>query len=198
MIAAIVLAAGFSSRMGRPKALLPLPAGGTFLSHLLTTLESAAVEDLVVVVGHQGTKVAAAVSEATPSARVVVNERYASGQLSSVIAGLDVVDRPDVDAILLTLVDVPLVSARTVRLVMERYRITHAPVVRPVQGARHGHPVLIDRSLFGALRALDPATGMKPLVRANVSPSGDVNVDDEGAFVDIDTPEDYQRLLGGA
>jgi molybdenum cofactor cytidylyltransferase len=79
--------------------------------------------------------------------------------------------------------------------VLERYHATRAPIVRPVQGTRHGHPVLFDRSLFDALLDADPSQGAKPLVRAHVSPPGEVESDDEGAFVDIDTPEEYARLL---
>ena len=75
---------------------------------------------------------------------------------------------------------------------MARYRQTHAPVVRPVSGDRHGHPVLIDRSLFPRLRTADPASGAKPVIRAHVSAAGDVAVDDEGAFLDIDTPAEYE------
>ena len=104
------------------------------------------------------------------------------------------VDRPGVAAALITLVDVPLVAASTVRAVVDCYRRTHAPVVRPVRGTRHGHPVLLDRSLFEAIRAADPRTGAKEVVRAHASPAGDVEVDDEGAFADFDTPEDYERF----
>src|SRR5436190_1622403 len=89
-----------------------------------------------------------------------------------------VVDRPGVVAVLMTLVDVPLVNAATVRAVIDRYHQTHAPIVRPVQGDQHGHPVLIDRKLFDAFRHADPATGAKPIIRANVSLAGDVVVDD--------------------
>jgi CTP:molybdopterin cytidylyltransferase MocA len=56
--------------------------------------------------------------------------------------------------------------------------------------------VLIDRSLFGRLHAADPSLGAKPIVRRYASPEGDVEVDDEGSFLDIDTPEDYGRALG--
>ncbi len=101
-------------------------------------------------------------------------------------------------AALVTLVDVPLVSSSTVRAVLERYRATRATVVRPVAGDRHGHPIVIDRSLFQALESADPAIGAKPIIRAHVSPEGDVTVDDEGAFVDIDTPEDYERCRAWA
>ena len=66
--------------------------------------------------------------------------------------------------------------------------------MRPTSGARHGHPLLIDRSLFDAIRHADPAAGAKPIIRANASAAGDVVVDDDGAFADADTPEDYERL----
>ncbi len=196
MIPAIVLAAGKSTRMGRTKALLPLGVRDTFLSRIVGTLRAAGVEDVVVVLGHDADAVAAMLRERDVAARVVVNDAYESGQFSSLLAGLTVVDRPGVSAMLLTLVDVPLVSPETVRAVIARYRTTSAPLVRPVSGSRHGHPVLIDRSLFDAIRRADPSTGAKPVVRAHASPAGDVPVSDEGAFVDIDTPEEYAAIAG--
>ena len=81
---------------------------------------------------------------------------------------------------------------------MCRYRQTHAPIVRPTSGARHGHPMLIDRSLFEALRAADSDAGAKPIVRAHASATGDIAIEDEGAFNDIDTEEDYQRVIVNA
>ena len=124
-----------------------------------------------------------------------MNPEYDRGQPSSLLAGLAVVDRPGVSAMLVTLVDVPLVSASTVRAVLARYRDTHAPIVRPTSGDRHGHPLLIDRSLFAALRAADPSAGVKPIVRAHATPTGDIPIDDEGAFTDIDTEEEYRRIV---
>ena len=78
---------------------------------------------------------------------------------------------------------------------IDRYKATNAPIVRPVRGDEHGHPVLIDRSLFALLRTADPDSGAKPIVRDHVSAAGDVAVDDDGAFFDIDTPEAYERVL---
>ena len=127
-----------------------------------------------------------------------MNRQYDRGQLSSLVAGLGVVDRPGVAAVLVTLVDVPLVSAATVRAVIECYRRTRAPVVRPTSGARHGHPLLIARSLFDALRASDPIAGAKPIVRAYASPAGDLEIADEGSFTDIDTEEEYRKVIEGA
>ena len=193
MIPAIVLAAGKSSRMGRPKATLPLDGGDTFLTRIVRTFSAASVEDVIVVVGHEADAIVASFADVDLVARFVDNPDYERGQLSSLIAGLRVVDRPGVNAVLMTLVDVPLVSAATIRAVVDRYRQTGAPIVRPVRGDEHGHPVLIDRSLFEAIRRADPAVGAKAVIRANVSKAGDVSVDDDGAFADFDTLEDLRR-----
>jgi molybdenum cofactor cytidylyltransferase len=97
--------------------------------------------------------------------------------------------------VLVTLVDVPLVSADTVRAVIDTYRRTAAPIVRPTSGVRHGHPLLIARSVFAALRAAEPSAGAKPVVRAYASAAGDVAIEDEGAFTDVDTQDDYRRTI---
>jgi molybdenum cofactor cytidylyltransferase len=195
MIPALVLAAGRSTRMGRPKATLPIDEHDTFLSRIVRTFRDAGADDVVVVLGHDAETIVTSLAASDVRARLVINADYDRGQLSSLQAGLAVIDRPGVEALLLTLVDVPLVTASTVRAVVARYRITRAPIVRPVQGDRHGHPLVIDRALFDALRAGDARAGAKPIVRAHASAAGDVAVDDEGAFADFDTMEDYQRLI---
>jgi molybdenum cofactor cytidylyltransferase len=182
--------------MGRPKATLSLGQHETFLSRIVATFLDAGVDDVVVVVGHHAGEIAESFSTSGLRARFVVNADYDRGQLSSILAGLAVVDRPGVAAALVTLVDVPLVSAATVRAVLDCYRRTHAPVVRPTSGMRHGHPLLIDRALFGALRAAEPGAGAKPVVRAYASAAGDIPIADEGAFTDIDTEEDYRKWVG--
>ena len=179
--------------MKRPKAMLPLDGGDTFLTRIVRTFLDADIDDVVVVVGAEAEAIAHAFAASGLAARFVENPEFEKGQFSSLLAGLRVVDRPGVAAALVTLVDVPLVAASTVRAVVDRYRRTHPPIVRPIRGTRHGHPVLIDRSLFDAIRAADPNAGAKGVVRAHASAAGDVEVDDEGAFIDIDTPEDYER-----
>jgi molybdenum cofactor cytidylyltransferase len=150
---------------------------------------------VIVVVGHDADLIAGSFSESGLPARFVVNHAYDRGQLSSLVAGLNAVDRPGVAAVLLTLVDVPLVSESTVRAVIDSYRCTRAPIVRPTSGDRHGHPLLIDRSVFDALRAADPSAGAKPIVRAHASAAGDIAIEDEGAFLDVDTEEEYRRTI---
>jgi molybdenum cofactor cytidylyltransferase len=194
VIPAIVLAAGKSTRMGRSKATLPLDGGDTFVTRIVRTFTSAAISDVIIVVGHDADAVVGAFSGTDLTATFVENPDYEQGQLSSLLAGLRIVDRPGVVAALVTLVDVPLFAVSTVRAVVNRYLATRAPIVRPVRSGTHGHPVMIDRSLFDALRRADPLFGAKEIVRAHASSAGDVAVDDDGAFADADTPGDYQRL----
>src|SRR4051812_40896711 len=107
MTPAIVLAAGASSRMGRPKALLP--AGDrTFIRRILDSLHEGGVVDAVVVVRPGHDEVTAEI-EASGLARAVLNLRADEGQLSSLLAGLESIDHPGVDAVLVTLVDAPLI-----------------------------------------------------------------------------------------
>jgi CTP:molybdopterin cytidylyltransferase MocA len=168
MIPALVLAAGRSSRMGRAKATLPLDGGDSFLTRIVRTFLDAGVDDVVVVVGHEADAIVSAFASSGLPARFAVNREYDRGQWSSLVTGLGVVDRPGVLAVLVTLVDVPLVAADTVRAVVDCYRRTRAPVVRPTSGARHGHPLLIGRSLFAEIRAADPTAGAKPIIRASI------------------------------
>lgn len=203
--------------MGRAKALLPIGGGDTFLTRIVRTFAAAGVTEVIVVLGHEADAIARALdaldaglkSHATgglkscdpvaqdfsPAIRIAINRDYDRGQLSSLQAGLALADRPEVPAVLMTVVDVPLFDASTVRAVLDRYETTHAPVVRPVSGDRHGHPILIDRSLFEALRRASDADGAKPIVRAHASAAGDVTVTDEGAFCDIDTADEYDRII---
>lgn len=191
MIPAIVLAAGASSRMGRPKALLR--AGDrTFVRAILETLRAGGVPDAVVVIRSGNPEVMAEI-EASGFGRHVVNPRPDEGQLSSLLIGLDAVDRDGVEGVLVTLVDVPLIGADAVRTLIARARASDAPVLRAVHEGRHGHPVLFKKRVFDALRRADPAIGAKAVIRE--WPPEDVEVPEPGVVEDIDTPADYTRVV---
>jgi molybdenum cofactor cytidylyltransferase len=199
MIPGIVLAAGRSSRMGRPKALLPVgPGGELFLERITRVLLDGGVDEVIVVLGSDAAAIRAAVPwEKIPRARLVENADYERGQWSSLVAGLCAADRPGVRAVLVTLVDVPLVSAATVQAVLHAFRAGEgAPFVRPARGGRFGHPVIFDRRLFEELRHADPAAGAKMVVRAHSAEARGVEVPDPGAFISIETPQDYERYIG--
>ena len=185
--------------MGRPKALLPIDQNETFLSRIVRVLVTAGVDEVVVVTGDVGlgdVHVALKGTEKVP--RVVVNPDPTRGQLSSLLVGLKTVEQGGADAVLVTLVDVPLVTVGTVQRLLDTYKSTRAPIVRPTRpdDSQHGHPVIFDRELFTKLRQASLSEGAKPVVRSYEHVAVNVPVDDEGAFVDIDTPSDYERLTG--
>jgi molybdenum cofactor cytidylyltransferase len=197
VIGAIVLAAGASSRMGRPKAGLPLGAHGhTVLSMGISALLAAGVPRIVVVAGAHPAAVRAALGHRPCQRRlsVVDHPGWAAGQLSSLLRGLDEIEDPLLEAMLVTLVDVPLVSPDTIRALVRAWRESEAAIVRPAQGEAHGHPVLFDRRLFEELRHADLRTGAKPVVHAHAHELINLAVSDEGAFVDLDVPADYERV----
>jgi len=199
MIPAIVLAAGKSSRMGRTKALLPAgPSGETFLDRVIRVLREGGADALVVVIGGDAAAVRASLPRDDVSLSVVENPHFEDGQLSSLQVGLAAVEqRYDViEAVMVTLVDLPLISAATVRAVFDAF-LEHpqAPLVRPRRAGRYGHPVVFNRSIFAELRRADPFKGAKPVVHAHAAEEVHVDVDDPGAFADIDTPEDYDRII---
>src|SRR5262245_18324182 len=112
--------------MGSAKPSLPLDDRDTFLPRIVRTFLDADVDDVVVVLGHDAEAIAASFAASGLPARLTINREYDRGQLSSLKAGLAVADRPGVAAVLVTLVDVPLVEPTTVRAVLQRYRETHA------------------------------------------------------------------------
>lgn len=195
MIRAIVLAAGASSRMGQAKAALPLgTTGDTVVSRVVTTLLAAGLPSVAVVAGAHIDAVRGAMPAFEPRALLVEHPGWAQGQLSSLLAGLAAVDDPHLEAILVTLVDVPLVRPETVATIVQAWRQSRAPIVRPIDGDRHGHPVIFDRAVFEDLRRADLSIGAKAVFTLHSAHRLDVPVKDEGAFVDMDTPEEYRAL----
>jgi molybdenum cofactor cytidylyltransferase len=196
MVRSVILAAGASSRMGRPKAALPVDAGGeTFLSRIVSTLIAARLPEIIVVSGAAPAETRAAWRGRDRRVHFVENAGWLSGQLSSLLVGLDAPSALPIEAAVVTLVDVPFVSPDTVRTLLRAWRDTRAPIVRPAKGDEHGHPVIFDARLFDELRRADRSGGAKTVVRAHAREILNLPIDDDGAFLDVDTPEAYAQLL---
>ena len=192
MLSGVILAAGDSSRMGSPKALLSTPEGRTFVVSIADTFVRAGLDDTFVVTGRDHDQITAALSNVP--VRVVRNPDPARGQLSSLLTAMEAAVRPETEALVVTLVDVPLLSVDTVRLVVSEWRRTRAPVVRPAIGERHGHPVVFDRRVFEELRQAPLDAGAKVVVRKYAAELLNVPVTDTGCLIDVDTPRDYESL----
>jgi molybdenum cofactor cytidylyltransferase len=190
MIAGLILAAGESSRMGQDKALLTY-RGRTFLETIVATLQEAGMERVGVVLGHHAEQIQGAVT--LEGAEIVINRDYTRGQTSSLQAGLRALERADLEAVALCLVDHPLVSADTVRRLVASFRQSGAPVVIPTFQNQRGHPVLIGRALFEELKALSPDEGTNTVIRKYRDATTLVEVGDEGILIDVDNPDAYRR-----
>lgn len=190
-IGGLVLAAGESRRMGRDKALLNY-RGRPFLEAILKHLRDAGIARPIVVLGHHANEIMSAVD--LGSAEVVMNDDYRLGQTSSLQAGLRKLESSQVAGALLCLVDHPAASAEVMRQLQEAYRETGAPVVIPVHEKRRGHPVLIGRALFAELLALNSSQGADTVIRKYRAATCFMETDEPGILLDIDAPEDYQRL----
>ncbi len=194
----VILAAGASTRMGAPKALLPAPGGRPFVVRIIRSLLAAGLDDIVVVTGRDHEGIVKAVEADGPRVRpqFARNPDPERGQLSSLWVGMDAVVTPQSDGLLVTLVDVPMVEPGTIVRVIATWRRTRAPIVRPAIGDRHGHPVVFDRAVFRELRDAPVEEGAKTVVRAHEADLVNVAVTDEGCLVDVDTRADYDALTG--
>lgn len=194
-IAAVVLAAGGSARMGdAAKQLLPWQSGGTLAGHAVDiALHAATIDEVVVVTGHRADELQAALGERP--VRCVFNPDWQSGQSSSVAAGVQAL-APDVSAAVFLLADQPSVQATTIDRLVERHRQTLAPVVAPIyQGGQRGNPVLFDRGTFPGLLALQGDTGGRPLIQRYGSQVELVAIDAPPPS-GIETMADYWREGG--
>ena len=195
MTVGVVLAAGRSSRMGQSKALLRHPGSGrSFVAHVVTELQAGGVKD-VVVVGRPGDPALADEVEAV-GARLVVNRHPEAEQLSSLLAALDTLPA-STTSVMMTPVDVPGVTSATVQTLLAAAAQASALIVRVSHAGRHGHPVIFKRGVFDELLRADPSVGARAVVRADPARVLDVEVQDPGAVVDVDTPADYERLKRG-
>lgn len=190
MIAALILAAGESSRMGQDKALLTY-RGRTFLETIVASLQEAGIERVAVVLGHHAEQIQGAVT--LEGAEIIINRDYRRGQTSSLQAGLRALESPSLEAVVLCLVDHPLVAADTVRRLIASFRETGASVVIPTYENQRGHPALISRALFEELLRLSPDEGANTVIRKYRDSTEFVEVSDEGILLDVDNPDAYRR-----
>jgi molybdenum cofactor cytidylyltransferase len=192
LLAAVILSAGASSRMGRPKALLPYREG-TFLEHLIEVTRHPLIGETRVVLG-AGAEDIRTIAKIEPSI-VVLNGNWEQGQLSSICAGLRSLEAIATDGIVLCPVDHPLVSARLVGDLVERFYENNKPIVLPTYKGRRGHPVIFSSALYPNLLAAPADKGARAVVWAHAADILEVPTDEEGVVLNINDPDMLKRAI---
>jgi CTP:molybdopterin cytidylyltransferase MocA len=194
-VCAVILAAGEGRRMGgRVKQLLPL-AGRPLLQHPIDAAVAAGIDDVRVVIGHAAEEVAAGI-DLPVGAELVVNPAHAEGQSTSLRAGLDAIPE-GFRAALVLLGDQPGVRPDAIAAVVDWFWVHGSTVVRAAYRGRPSHPVLLARAAWAGVEELRGDVGARALMAAHL---GRVDLCEVGGDPpeDVDTPEDYERLLARA
>jgi CTP:molybdopterin cytidylyltransferase MocA len=198
VIAGIILAAGASSRMGSPKALLEY-RGEIFIQRLVRVL-SPVCDRVIVVLGYHAAEIRPSIPG---SAVVTVNPAPEHGQLSSLQTGLAVLPA-DAEGFLFTPVDSPAVESETVERLADEFRRRDAatllviPRIQTPSGPKRGHPVFGRRSIAEELLALPPTGMASDVIHGHIPQTVYVDVNDPGILTDIDDREAYRRLTEAA
>lgn len=192
--AGLVLAAGSSRRMGRPKQLLPL-GGRPLLELVVAAANESSLDEVVVVLGSSAGQVRAGVDFGR--ARVVVNPDHASGLGSSLRAGLASLGA-GVDRALVILGDQPAVSGALFDRLLDLQSISGLPAAALAFGDLLHPPVVLERSLFGDLAGLEGDVGFRALIRGRPELVAALPAETDGRHpIDLDSAEDYERMLAG-
>ena len=191
MTAAIVLAAGLSRRMGRPKLLLTLE-GRPVIRHTVERMLAAGLSDVIVVVGPEHEAIRQAL-EGLP-VRLAVNPTPEAGQASSVRRGIQAVS-PLATVALIALGDQPWVSADVIHRLLAALAAPGKRIAAPRYADGLGNPVLFAADVFPELLALTGDRGARAVVEKDASRLAVVDVA-QAMPSDVDTPEDYERLKG--
>jgi molybdenum cofactor cytidylyltransferase len=192
VIIGIVLAAGTSSRMGRPKQLLPI-GNEPILRTVVDRALASPLDEVVVVLGHRAEEIRS-VLPADQRVRIVTNPRFAEGLSTSLAAGLNAAG-PDVRAAVIMLGDQPGVRPDAVASVIEAFGRTKAPTVQATYEGRPGHPTLLSRSVWPEVLAeVTGDAGAAEVLRRHPEWRSVAEVGGP-ALQDVDTEEDYRAVL---
>ena len=195
MIIAVVLSGGESSRMGRPKALLPIE-GERFIERIVGVLNDSRAARIIVVLGHNAADLRRHI-EGLP-VEILLNPDYKKGQLSSLQVAIRHLENDSgCDGVLVHLVDHPFIHGALVDRMIDQFYAAKKLIVIPTHQGRRGHPVIFARQLFSELIAAPVEQGAKAVVNAHRQETLELATEEEGVTLDIDTPELYRQHVKG-
>lgn len=191
MISAIILAAGMSTRMGRPKQLLKV--GHSTLIRIITeNVLVSNVDEVHVVTGYKQKEVSAAINDLP--VKVVFNPRYKEGQGTSLALGAKSIS-DSTSVLLVFMVDQPMISASLINMLIAEFQKRSCLALRPVCKGLPGHPVIFSGTLIDELKSLSGDKGARQVLKKLEDRVVYLSVGDEAVIFDIDTPKDYEDLI---
>lgn len=193
MISAILLAAGESKRMGELKQLMPFGQNTTIVEQAIDNLLSAAVNEVIVVVGYRAEEVIKSI--VGKPVKIAINPNYRQGMSTSIIAGLNLVDGR-AQAAMLTLGDQPLINSQTINRLLEEFHNHDRGIAIPTYQGRRGHPIIFAIKYKEKLLELKGDIGGRQIVKDHPDDILEVAVNAGGIITDIDTISDYQFYVG--
>lgn len=190
-IPAIILAAGKSERFGAPKVLQTF-AGQPFLRRIVNSLRTAGVAEILLILGHNAKKIIPALPE-TGKLKILVNERFETGQFSSLQSGIANLPAGS-SACILCLIDQPFLSGDTVKQLRKTGQRNPDKIIIPTYQNRGGHPVYLPRNLFGSVIGEPSSHSLRDVLQKNRNLIIRREIADPFIVEDIDTIADLKRL----
>jgi molybdenum cofactor cytidylyltransferase len=190
MISLIVLAAGKSTRMKENKLLLKIN-GDTLIEHVVKHANESNVDEVVVVLGYEASKIRERLAKMR--CKLTVNENYMKGQSESVKVGLSTVSSK-AEAVMILPADIGLIDPESINRVIEEYTKSKSRIVIASHQQRSGHPILLDRSLFPEASKINEDTqGLKAVINRHRAEVKYVEAGTDNVLIDIDTREEFNR-----
>lgn len=189
MNVAVILAAGESRRMGKPKQLLPF-GSRTMLQSVIDAFTTPKVDQILVVLGHKADEIAPTIRGAT----TVPNPHYRRGMFSSVQAGLRALPAKT-KLVLIALCDQPRLQRATVETLVDKFHKERHKILVPSLRGRQGHPLLFSARYVPEILAMDESLTLKHFLANHPDELARLVVEDEGVLLDIDDRETYEREL---
>ena len=193
VLAAVVLAAGTSSRMGEPKALLKYH-GKTFIGAILDKIYDSAIDHAIVAVSPTGTKILDSI-DITRTSVVYNKANKAAGPIESIRPAVSFCVNHMVEYLLVWPVDQPHIMPNTISTLINRATAQRPAIAVPRFRGIRGHPVLFSRAIFPELLSSLADQGARNIVLRVPDRVAEIEVEDRAVLEDIDTPDDYQELL---
>jgi len=191
MLAAVILAAGESRRMGEPKALVTVH-GRTFIEHLFDATRLPRIGITRIVLGAYAAEIRAKME--FDSTMIVMNPYWPSGQLSSIQAAIRSLPARTTEGVVICPVDHPLVSQHLISELISRFDSSGKAIVLPTHRDKRGHPVIFRASLYEELLAASPKVGARQVVWAHALEVQEVSTEEKGVILNLNDPESLRTV----